>query len=109
LTLRIKTRGSLAGRGVAAATGKMGLCPAGCGQLPTHSMPPLKRWQAVGASPQTVPLAAKAEGPDHSGPSMFSVFRGLPGKGKGCAPGRHILPPAGGPVYALALDGQPRS
>ena len=56
-----------------------------------------------------MPLAAKAEGPGYPGPSGTSVFRGLPVKGKGCAPGRHILPPAGGPVYALALDRQPRS
>lgn len=49
-------------------------------------------------------LAAQAEGPDHPGPSGASVFRGPKIKGKGCAPGRHILPPAGGPVYALALD-----
>jgi hypothetical protein len=56
-----------------------------------------------------MPLAAKAEGPGHPGPSGASVFRGLSIKGKGCAPGRHILPPAGGPVYALALDFQPRA
>lgn len=56
-----------------------------------------------------MPLAAKAEGPGHPGPSEASIFRGLSIKGKGCASGRHILPPAGGPVYALALDFQPRS